>query len=117
LDRLRAGDGDAAGKLYQRFATRLIALTRARLDTRLGGKVDLEGVLQSAFKSFFLRQPEGQLEVEDWNDLWSLLVSITLNECGHQVSALHRASGSRHRIQRRRFCTWLGGAGNGASPG
>jgi RNA polymerase sigma-70 factor (ECF subfamily) len=91
MDRLRAGDDDAATELYQRFAARLIALSRVRLSARLRGKLDPEDVLQSVFKSFFLRCADGQFELQSWNGLWSLLVGITLNKCGHQVRALHRA--------------------------
>src|SRR5262249_38648572 len=53
--------------------------------TRIRRKVDPEEVVQSAFKSFFLRHGAGQYELTDWNSLWSLLVSITLKKCGHRV--------------------------------
>jgi RNA polymerase sigma-70 factor (ECF subfamily) len=91
MDRLRNGDGDAADAIVQRFTRRLVALARAHLDTRLKRKADPEDVLQSVFRSFFLRQAAGQFQLEDWNGLWSLLLRITLRKCGRTVAAFRAA--------------------------
>src|ERR1700722_4305434 len=53
---LQGGDAEAAGALFHRFAQRLIALARQRLEPRLRSKVDPEDILQSVFKSFFRRR-------------------------------------------------------------
>jgi RNA polymerase sigma-70 factor (ECF subfamily) len=82
MARLRAGDDDAAARVFRRFTHRLMALARARLGGRLRQKVDPEDVLQSVYKSFFLRHAEGQLEVAGWDSLWSLLALITARKCG-----------------------------------
>ncbi len=37
---------------------------------------------QSAFKSFFLRQAEGEFDLTTDGNLWALLVEITLRKCG-----------------------------------
>jgi hypothetical protein len=42
IGRLRAGDQDAAEEAFRRFATRVFALPRSRLDTRVRRKVDPE---------------------------------------------------------------------------
>jgi RNA polymerase sigma-70 factor (ECF subfamily) len=89
IGRLRAGDQDAAAEVFRRFASRLIALARTRLDTQMRRKVDPESVAQSVFRSFFLRQANGQFELDDWNSLWSLLVRITLRKCGRRIAAFH----------------------------
>lgn len=81
MARLRAGDDEAAARVFHRFAQRLIALARSRLDGRLRQKVDPEDVLQSVFKSFFFRQAQGQFELAGWDSLWSLLTLITLRKC------------------------------------
>ncbi len=89
MARLRRGDNDAAAQLFQRFATRVIGLARARLDQRIRQKVDPEDVLQSVLKSFFVRYADGQYDLRDWDSLWSLLVSITLHKCGHKIRNFH----------------------------
>jgi RNA polymerase sigma-70 factor (ECF subfamily) len=91
IARLRAGDSDAATEVFQRFAQRLIALARTRLDSRLRQKVDPEDVLQSVYKSFFLRHAEGQFELEDWDSLWSLLTLITVRKCHRWTEYFHTA--------------------------
>jgi RNA polymerase sigma-70 factor (ECF subfamily) len=91
MARLRAGDDDAAAELLQRFATRLIALAQARLDKQIRRKVDPEDVLQSVFRSFFVRHADREFDLRDWGGLWALLVTLTLRKCGHQVRDLRRA--------------------------
>ena len=56
ITRLRDGDSEAATEIFHRFAARLIALARTRLDSRVRQKVDPEDVVQSVFRSFFIRQ-------------------------------------------------------------
>lgn len=89
MGRLHARDQRAAAEVFGRYAGRLIALARTRLDARLRSKVDPEDVLQSVFRSFFRRQAAGQFELEDWDDLWSLLVRITLRKSGRTAAAFH----------------------------
>jgi RNA polymerase sigma-70 factor (ECF subfamily) len=91
MARLRAGDDESAARVFQRFASRLLALARTRLQKQIRQKVDPEDVLQSVFKSFYLRYADGQLDVKNWDGLWTLLVTITLYKCRHQVRDFHRA--------------------------
>jgi RNA polymerase sigma-70 factor (ECF subfamily) len=96
MTRLSAGDQAAAAEVFSRFARRLIALARLHLDGRLRQKVDPEDVLQSAFKSFFLRQAQGEFDLGGWDSIWALLSVITLRKCGRQsdlFSALSRDVG------------------------
>jgi RNA polymerase sigma-70 factor (ECF subfamily) len=86
MARLQTGDPDAAARVFDRFARRLIELARARLDARLRRKVDPEDVLQSAFKSFFLRQAGRPYALTDWDGLWGLLACITARKCGRQIA-------------------------------
>jgi RNA polymerase sigma-70 factor, ECF subfamily len=94
---LRAGDEAAAGVVFHRFARRLIALARARLDDRLQRKEDPEDVLQSVFCSFFLRYREGEFEFDNWESLWGVLTLITLRKCGNHLQFFRAA---RRRISR-----------------
>ena len=89
MHRLRAGDEAAAADVFHRFAGRLIALARTHLDSRLRQKVDPEDVLQSVYKSFFLRHAQGQLNPRDWDSLWSLLTVITVRKCGRWRERFH----------------------------
>lgn len=88
LQRLQAGDSLAAEQVFRRFGERLIALARRRLDVMLRRKVDPEDVIQSVFRSFFLRQADGAFDLGDWNSLWSLLVRITTRKCGRTAAFL-----------------------------
>src|SRR4051812_18726283 len=90
LVRLQAHDGEAARELFGRFTTQLIALTRRRFAPAFRCKIDPEDVVQSAYKSFFLRYGEGRMEVDNWSSLWGLLTLITLRKCSERV-AYHRA--------------------------
>src|SRR5262249_22986737 len=90
--RLRAGQNDAATEVFNRFASRLIALARKQLDPQDLQKVDPEDVLQSVFRSFFARYPSGQFGAFDgWDNLWAMLEVITLRRCGRGMDYFHAA--------------------------
>jgi RNA polymerase sigma-70 factor (ECF subfamily) len=82
--------GEDARAVFERFTRRLIGLARNQLDARLQHKIDPEDVVQSAYKSFFLRYGEGKLAAEGWDGLWGLLTKITLRKCADRVR-YHRA--------------------------
>ena len=86
--RLQAGDDQAAAAVVHRFTHRLIALARGRLDADCA-RVDPEDVLQSVFKSFFLRQADGRLTLENWQALWAVLAAITVHKCGRWAKHFH----------------------------
>jgi RNA polymerase sigma-70 factor (ECF subfamily) len=90
LARLQTRDDDAARELFGRFAARLIALARRRIDDGLRHRIDPEDVVQSAYKSFFCRYGDGNLEAVGWDSLWGLLVLITVRKCAERA-AFHTA--------------------------
>ncbi len=49
LDRLRGGDEQAVGELFDQYRERLWRMVFVRLDRRLSGRVDPDDVLQEAF--------------------------------------------------------------------
>ncbi len=49
LSRLRAGDGQALGELFELFRERLWRMLAVRLDRRLAGRLSVEDVLQDTF--------------------------------------------------------------------
>jgi RNA polymerase sigma-70 factor (ECF subfamily) len=91
LTRLQSRDDDAAHELFRRFAHQLIALARRRLDAGLRHKVDPEDVVQSAYKSFFVRYGTGNFDAVNWDSLWGLLTLITVRKCAERA-AYHRAA-------------------------
>jgi RNA polymerase sigma-70 factor (ECF subfamily) len=91
LEGLRCGEESAATKVFERFAQRLIALARQRLDRRVRQRIDAEDVLQSVFRSFFQRHAAGQFELQGWDSLWSLLVVLTVRKCGRKRRQEHAA--------------------------
>jgi RNA polymerase sigma-70 factor, ECF subfamily len=80
----------AARELFGRFAHQLIALAQRHIDGGLRHKVEAEDVVQSAYKSFFVRYGDGKLDVANWNSIWGLLTLITVRKCAERV-AYHRA--------------------------
>jgi RNA polymerase sigma-70 factor (ECF subfamily) len=90
LARLHSRDDAAAQELFARFTHQLIALALRHLDTGLRQRVDPEDVVQSVYKSFFVRYGDGNLDVVNWNSLWGLLTLITVRKCAERA-AYHRA--------------------------
>jgi RNA polymerase sigma-70 factor (ECF subfamily) len=111
---LRAGDGDAAAQVVNCFAHRLIALARRRLDRRLRQKVDPEDAVQSAFRSFFRRCADGRFDFTGPDDLWSLLLVLTLRKCRRQAE--HFQAGRRD-YRREVPPPGAGGSSAGEEPG
>jgi RNA polymerase sigma factor (sigma-70 family) len=80
LDRVQQGpDDSAAGKLWERYCTRLAAVAKKRLKS-LGAHCRAEDeadAVQEAFAAFFRRVEKGAYpDCHDRNDLWCLLVKI-----------------------------------------
>src|SRR5262249_44499224 len=86
LTRLKTQDDRAARELFERYACRLIALASRRIHTGLRHKVDPEDVVQSAYKSFFVRYHQGKLDAVSWDSLWGLLTLITVRKCAERAA-------------------------------
>jgi RNA polymerase sigma-70 factor, ECF subfamily len=92
MARLRAGQNDAATRVFNRFAGRLLALARKQLDPLVLQKVDPEDVVQSVFRSFFAHNAAGRFgEFESWDNLWGMLVVLTQWKCGRRMAYFHAA--------------------------
>ena len=111
LERFRGGDDGAAAALYRRYAGRLRAVAEARRTAFLAARIDAEDILQSAFRSFFRRAAEGHYQVPAGEELWQLLVVITLNKV--------RSSGTYHHARKRdaRLTRDCGAAMDGVASG
>jgi RNA polymerase sigma-70 factor, ECF subfamily len=93
LQRLRHGEESAATALYLRYARRLLALAQARTSSDLAAKEEADDIVQSVFKSFFRKASAGLYDVPEGEELWNLLLVITINKI--------RAKGNYHRAAKR----------------
>ena len=91
LHSLRAGDEQASQKVFLTYVERLLRLARGRLSQALARRIDPEDIVQSVFRTFFLRLREGHFTLAEEDDLGKLLVSITIRKVLRQV-AFHRAA-------------------------
>lgn len=91
IDRCRAGDDDAARILFDRFVDRLLLLAQRRIGQRFCGRIDPEDVVQSVFQTFFLRLREDRFTFQEHDDLFKLLVRITVHKTLRQI-AYHQAA-------------------------
>lgn len=89
------GQGDAATDLFNRYVARLVSLASSRIGSGMRGRIDPEDVVQSAYRSFFVRAAEGDFQLNQSGDLWRLLAQITLNKLYKQAQ--------RHTAARRDF--------------
>jgi DNA-directed RNA polymerase specialized sigma24 family protein len=78
IDRLKAGEPDAAQKLWERYFRRLVGLARKKLRTAPRRAADEEDVALSAFDSFCRGAEQGRFsQLHDRLDLWQVLVLLT----------------------------------------
>jgi RNA polymerase sigma factor (sigma-70 family) len=80
----------AASLIWQRYFRDLLNLARSNLDRRVRVRADEEDVLQSMFRSFCARQGRGEFELADRDELWRLLVTITLRKARNTARDHHR---------------------------
>jgi RNA polymerase sigma-70 factor, ECF subfamily len=84
-EKLGRGDPAAGEEIFRRYAQQLVRVVSPRVVGSLRQKVDPEDIVQSAFRSFFRAGPAEAFETQGWNDLWAVLVTITLRKCRYQV--------------------------------
>lgn len=102
LARFRAGQDDAATRLYLRYADRLRALAARQTAGDLKSRVDPDDIVQSVFRTFFRRAARGEYDVPEGEELWKLFLVIALNKV--------RATGAYHHAARRDTRNTTGGA-------
>jgi RNA polymerase sigma factor (sigma-70 family) len=89
----RQSNHRAAEILVRRYMVRLTALARSRLSRKLARRIDGEDAVLSAWRSFFVAVEDGRITVPADDNLWPLLLTLTLRKL-----ARHAA---RHTAQRR----------------
>jgi DNA-directed RNA polymerase specialized sigma24 family protein len=81
----------AASLIWQRYFRELLDLARRNLGTRVRRRVDEEDIVVSMFDSFCARQARGEHDLADRDELWRLLVTITLRKASNARRNHHRA--------------------------
>jgi DNA-directed RNA polymerase specialized sigma24 family protein len=83
---LRAGDAQAAERLWEGYYRRLVGLARHKLRGRPRAAADEEDVALSAFDSFCRGAEQGRFpRLADRDDLWQLLVLLTARKAAHLI--------------------------------
>jgi len=94
INRIRAGDPDAAAQLVRQFESAVRVAVRARLfDPNMRRQFDSMDICQSVLASFFVRAAAGQYELERPAQLVALLTKMAQNKLAWHV---------RHNLRQRR---------------
>ncbi len=110
IRRIRAGDGEAAAELVQRYEPLIRREVRLSLeDRRLARLFDPADVCQSVLASFFVRAAAGQYDLEQADQLPRLLVRMARNKLA--------SAARRETRQRRDHRRQAGGDALEAAPG
>jgi RNA polymerase sigma factor (sigma-70 family) len=83
----------AARCVWERYFARMLELARRHLSLQVRPRVDEEDVLQSVYASICRRHQRGEFALGDREDLWRLLVTVTLRKARNAV---------RHELQAKR---------------
>jgi DNA-directed RNA polymerase specialized sigma24 family protein len=88
LDLLKAGNRAAVLPLWERYFRLLVGRARSALRGASRRVADEEDIALSAFDSFCRGAEQGRFpRLEDRDDLWRLLLTITARKAGHQIRA------------------------------
>jgi DNA-directed RNA polymerase specialized sigma24 family protein len=86
LDRLRAGDAAAAEPLWRRYYGDLVRLAGRHLSGQARGGADGEDLAAAAFQDFCAGAAAGRFpKIHNRDDLWRLLLTITVREVRDHV--------------------------------
>ena len=81
IGKLKAGDAEAAQKLWECYFQRLVGMARSKLQGSPRRAADEEDVALSAFDSFCRGAEQGRFpQLSDRDNLWQLLVKITVRK-------------------------------------
>jgi DNA-directed RNA polymerase specialized sigma24 family protein len=98
---LKAGDADAAQKLWEEYFAQLVRLARKKLQNTSRAAASAEDVALSAFDSFCRGAEHGRFpQLHDRHDLWQLLVLITVRKAFDAVQYERRQKRRRSAAAR-----------------
>src|SRR3954451_226120 len=88
---VRAGDPQAAEKLFNRYMGRMRALVASRLRGPMASRLSPDDIVQSVFRTFFEGVAERAYSAPEGSELWGLLCVLALNKVRERV-AYHQAA-------------------------
>ena len=97
FQRLNQADASSFGQLFDRYSKQLVRLANENIHPALEKRFDGEDIVQSVMRTFFRRQKEGRLQIEREQQLWQLLVTITICKT--------RSAARRHTADKRNVYT------------
>jgi DNA-directed RNA polymerase specialized sigma24 family protein len=91
IEGLKAGEPQAAQKLWDRYCDRLVGLARRKLRNVSRRMADEEDVALSAFNSLCVGAAKGRFpQVQDHQGLWGLLIFITAQKAADRIAHENR---------------------------
>jgi RNA polymerase sigma factor (sigma-70 family) len=96
---IQAGSESAAKELFDKYCERLMRTAKRRIGQRMASRFDPEDVIQSAFRTFFKRVKNDEFTFEQEEDLFKLLVRLTVRKTLRQVvhhKAAKRSTDKEH---------------------
>lgn len=91
IEDVRDGDEAAAEHIVNEYTAALVAVARRQMGAKLARRVDPEDIIQSTYRSLFVRMKAGEYELGSGRDLWKLLVTIALNKVRRKAK-FHRSA-------------------------
>ncbi|MFK7737193.1 MAG: RNA polymerase sigma factor [Pirellulaceae bacterium] len=85
LDDLADGKPIAVEQFWEKYGDSLQRVAERQIASWLRHRVDPEDVVQSACRTFFRRAGEGKFSIESKDELWKLMLTITLNKVRMQA--------------------------------
>ena len=100
IGQLKAGDPAAAQELWEHYFEQLVRFAQRRLRAMPQRVADGEDVALSAINSFCLGAAQGKFpQLEDRDDLWRLLVTITARKALRQVQHARRRKRGEGKVR------------------
>ena len=100
IQRIRAGDDQAAEELVRRYEPIICREIRLRIeDERLNRVFDSMDVCQSVLASFFVRAATGEYDLEEPQHLVGLLVTMARTKLASKVRQEHRERRDNRRVK------------------
>lgn len=86
INGLKAGEAEAAQRLWERYVSQLVRLARQRLGSASRTVVDEEDIAQTVFSAICRGATDGRFnDVKNRDELWWLLVAITRHNVASHV--------------------------------